>query len=384
MAKRLRRQRDSGALRQLPSGRWQPAILEPGNTYTSLGTFVTRAEAEKTLAAAIADRNRGNWIDPRDGRVTFETYSHRWLHERTIRPRTRELYESLLRLHIVPSFDRRELGSITPPMVRRWHAEMSRADRPGPVTVAKCYRLLRTILATAVEDGLIVKSPCVLKGAGVERSPERPVATIEQVELIASTVEPRFRMLILMATFTGLRFGELAALTRRRIDLDAGTVSVVVAQTELSDGTRIIGEPKTSAGRRLVAIPQVLVEELRAHLGAYSEPGLDGLVFVGPKGGPLRRGNWSVRWTKVVGALELDGLHFHDLRHTGNTLAAATGASTRELMTRMGHSSARAALIYQHASPERELAIGRALSDMIASARDATGSGSRDPIVKAS
>ena len=107
-------------------------------------------------------------------------------------------------------------------------------------------------------------------------------------------------------------------------------------------------------------------------------------MFVGPKGGPLRRGNWSVRWTKVVGALELDGLHFHDLRHTGNTLAAATGASTRELMTRMGHSSARAALIYQHASPERELAIGRALSDMIASARDATGSGSRDPIVKAS
>ena len=92
MAKRLRRQRDSGALRQLPSGRWQPAILEVGNTYTSLGTFRTRAEAEKALAGAIADRHRGSWIDPRDGRVTFEVYSQGWLRERaTLRPRTREL-----------------------------------------------------------------------------------------------------------------------------------------------------------------------------------------------------------------------------------------------------------------------------------------------------
>ena len=82
MAKRLRRQRDSGALRQLPSGRWQPAILEVDNRYTSLGTFRTRGEAEKSLAAATADRHRGSWIDPRDGRVSFEAYSTRWLDER--------------------------------------------------------------------------------------------------------------------------------------------------------------------------------------------------------------------------------------------------------------------------------------------------------------
>ncbi len=188
---------------------------------------------------------------------------------------------------------------------------------------------------------------------------------------------------MLFATFTSLRFGELAALTRRRIDLDAGTVAVVDAQTELRDGSRIIGVPKTAAGRRVVSIPFALIDDLRQHLDRYAEPGPDGLVFVGPKGGPLRRANWSARWNKVVAEVGLDGLHFHDLRHTGNTLAASTGASTRELMTRMGHSSSRAALIYQHASQDREMAIGRALSEMIEVARgkdrrDGMGAASQD------
>ena len=370
MAKRLRRQRDSGALRQLPSGRWQPAILEVGNTYTSLGTFRTRAEAEKSLAVAIADRHRGSWIDPRDGRVTFEAYSQRWLHERaTLRPRTRELYEGLLRLHIVPFFALRELGSITPPMVRQWHAEMSRADRPGPVTVAKCYRLLRTIFTTAAADDLIAKNPCVLKGAGVERSPERPVATIANVDRLVSVAPPHLKALILMATYTGLRLGELSALTRQNLDFESLVVTVVASAADLRDGTRIVGEPKSAAGRRRVAIPEAISVALREHLDTYAEPGPDGLVFVGPKGGPLRRGNFSGVWRSVVREAGLEHLRFHDLRHTGNTLAAMTGASTKELMTRMGHSSTRAALGYQHATEERERLIASKLSDMIGVAR---------------
>ncbi len=62
----------------------------------------------------------------------------------------------------------------------------------------------------------------------------------------------------------------------------------------------------------------------------------------------------------------MPNFHFHDLRHTGNTLAAQTGASTKELMARMGHASMRAALIYQHATPERDAALARALSDLAA------------------
>jgi integrase len=115
-----------------------------------------------------------------------------------------------------------------------------------------------------------------------------------------------------------------------------------------------------------MAIPAVIIPDLENHLGKYAESGRGGLVFVGPKGGQLRRGNFrrSV-WHPATETVGVIGLRFHDLRHTGNTLAAATGASTRELMARMGHASSRAALIYQHATRDRDAAIAAALSDLV-------------------
>jgi integrase len=116
-----------------------------------------------------------------------------------------------------------------------------------------------------------------------------------------------------------------------------------------------------------VSIPAALVDEVRQHLDTYAQPGTEGAVFVGPAGGRLRRSNFRKQvWLPATHAVGLDGLRFHDLRHTGNTLAAATGASTRELMARMGHASARAALIYQHSTRDRDTAIAAALSKLIA------------------
>ena len=176
--------------------------------------------------------------------------------------------------------------------------------------MAKSYRLLRTMLNTAVGDGVIARNPCVIKAAGVERSPERPVASIEQVYAIADATEPRYRMLVLLATFASLRFGELAALTRRRVDLTTGLIRVTEAATEFEDGVRMVDEPKTPAGRRTVAVPPVLLDDLRYQLDHFSQSGPDGLVFVGPLGGPLRRSNWSKVWRQTVDALGMDNLHF--------------------------------------------------------------------------
>ena len=166
----------------------------------------------------------------------------------------------------------------------------------------------------------------MIQGAGIERSPERPVASIEQVYALAEAVEPRYRMLVLLATFASMRFGELAALTRRSVDPEGGLISITAAALELNDGTWVVGEPKTAAGRRTVAIPAILVPDIQHHLDTFARPGAEGLVFVGPLGGPLRRSNWTRAWRRATRALGLDHLHFHDLRHTGNTLAAATGA----------------------------------------------------------
>jgi integrase len=97
--------------------------------------------------------------------------------------------------------------------------------------------------------------------------------------------------------------------------------------------------------------------DLSNHLERYAEPGRHGLVFIGPKGGKIRRGNFNVIWSAACAAAGIPDAHFHDLRRTGGTLAATTGATTKEPMTRLGHSSTRAAMIYQHATRDRDKAI---------------------------
>lgn len=137
----------------------------------------------------------------------------------------------------------------------------------------------------------------------------------------------------------------------------------------------VIKEPKSQAGIRSVALPQWLIPELLTHLEQYAEPGPAGRVFVGAKGSTPRRGHWTKIWRAAKAKAGVDeAVHFHDLRHTGNHLAAASGASTRELMGRMGHSSVRAALIYQHRTADRDRLIADALDSLIdASQRTRSG-----------
>jgi integrase len=363
-----------GSVRKLPSGRYQARYRIDGVWRTAPTTFRTKGDADAFLAATRADVGRGHWIDPTAGQIELTAYSERWLSDRpNLRPRTRDLYDGLLRLHILPELGTTAIGQLTPGQVRTWRAAKIRAGRPGPSTIAKCYRLLHAICATAVEDGLIPRNPCVIKGASVERPAERPVATIQQVFALADAIEPRYRAMALLATFCGLRVGELRALRQRNLDLLHRTVSVVEQYQQLADGTLLLGPPKTDAGRRAVAIPEVIVPELEQHLATWCTPGRDNLVFPGVSGRPFRTATLHAAWHRALTATGIDGLRFHDLRHTGNTLAAATGASTKELMSRMGHASPRAALIYQHATQDRDAAIAAGLSDLIVQAREHAG-----------
>jgi len=197
---------------------------------------------------------------------------------------------------------------------------------------------------------------------------------VSQVYAIADQLGDRWRTLVLTATFCGLRFGELAGLTVERVDLLHRAITVAVDLDELDGGHLQVGRVKSEASRRVVAVPNVIVPELERHLGTHSGTGSTGYVFVGPQGGLLRRSNFRHRWVKAVTAVGLPDLRFHDLRHTGNTLAAATGASTRELMLRMGHASPRAALIYQHATRERDTEIAASLSQMVQQWQDTANS----------
>jgi integrase len=187
------------------------------------------------------------------------------------------------------------------------------------------------------------------------------VLSAAEVVALADAMPARYRAMILLATFASLRFGEVTALERSDVDLEAGTVPVRQAFVEVRGKGLVVGPPKSRAGRRTVGIPGTVVEVLRRHLAEHA--GSASLVFTGPTGAPIRRGNFNkmVRWRETVEQLGLAGVRFHDLRHSGNTLAARSGVSTRDLMARMGHDSMQAAIIYQHATTEADARIAAAL-----------------------
>ncbi|WP_369133606.1 tyrosine recombinase XerC [Modestobacter sp. I12A-02662] len=369
-----------GTVRRLPSGRYQARYLDgSGRQVSAPHTFATKADGDRWLAKTQTEMDSGRWIDPKAGKETLAAYAERWVETRLVRgrplaPRTAELYRAQLKNHILPALGSTPLRQLEASDIRAWYGRLNGPSGPGQVTAAKCYRLLRAICTTAVDDNLIARNPCSIRGAGQERSSERPMFTVAQVQALADAVDDRWRALILLAAWTGLRIGELSALRRGHLDLEAGTVSVRSAVVDVTGQGRSYGPPKSAAGRRTVAIPPHIIGDLEHHLARYAQPGADGLVFVGPKGGPIRRNNFSSSiWAPAAAAAGLPaGSHMHDLRGWGATIAARQGATTKELMHRLGHASPTAALRYQRAEQERDAALAAAMSAALKPPEDTT------------
>ncbi|MFE0271836.1 tyrosine-type recombinase/integrase [Streptomyces sp. NPDC058992] len=370
MANSKGKRRRFGAVRKLPSGRFQARYQGPdGLTRSAPETFASQTDADRWLVRKEAEIIDGRWKNP-DDKVLFGVYADAWFKERDYAATTRERNGSALRLHILPTFANVVLSEITTPQIRRWRAGLLESG-VGEPTVVKAYQVLRAIMNTAVDDELIQRNPCRIKGAGAAKTAERPFLDVSEVFRLADAVPARFRVLILLAAFTGLRFGELAALQRHDVDLERRTVAVRRALAETRTDGIVVKTPKSAAGVRTVAFPASLTAELAAHLAAFADPGRTGSVFTGERGGQLRRNNFRRLWLRALKTTGLGDVHFHDLRHTGNTLAATGGATTRELMQRMGHSSVRAALIYQHLVNGRDHAIAAHVDAQIRKVRPA-------------
>jgi integrase len=225
--------------------------------------------------------------------------------------------------------------------------------------------------------GDLPRNPAAIKGAGIERAAEMRHISIPQLTALAEAVPARYRALILVAGFGGLRWAELVGLRRRHVNLAGARLEVVEQAAEVA-GTFIVSPPKTDAGRRVVTLPTLAVTALAEHLDRYAGPGPDGLVFLSARGKHLARSSFRrLVWLPAVRQVGLDGLRVHDLRHTAATLAAATGATTKELMERMGHASSAVALRYQHVMADRQAALAAALDDL---ARDATSAAPRETV----
>jgi integrase len=371
---RRQRGRSFGTVRKLPSGRWQVRYYDrAGARHTAPRTFPSKGDATRYLTQVEADLLRGVWTDPRLARTTFGEWVDRWQQTAgDLRPGTRVLYGYLLRRFLLPAFGSMPLGKLDALNVRAWLGGLHQAGEVTPTTIAKAYRLLRSILNAAVEAGYLARNPCAIKGAGIERAAEMRHVSIPQLTALAEAVPARYRALILVAGFGGLRWAELVGLRRRHVDLAGAKLHVVEQAAEVA-GKFIVGPPKTEAGRRVVTLPALAVAALAEHLDRYAAPGPDGLVFLSARGKYLARSSFRrLVWLPAVQQVGLDGLRVHDLRHTAATLAAAAGATTKELMERMGHTSPGVALRYQHVMADRQAALAAALDDL---ARDATSAG---------
>lgn len=375
-----RDKRSFGQITKLPSGRYRARYMGPdGARHSAPSTFEDRDTAVLWLKNERSlTEDPDTWEPPKTrllknrNRLTFERYATTWVAQRNIKPRTRQHYTSLIDNHLIPTFGALPLTHITTEAVKTWHALMG-PDRP--TLRAHAYGLLRTILADAERDQLIARNPCHIRGAGNSKRVHKiKPASLEELTALVDAMPDRLKMMTLLAAWCGLRFGELAELRRKDVDLTAQVLYIRRAVTR-ANGQTIIGTPKSDAGTRNVAIPPHLIPMIRAHLRNHTEPGKDALLFPGTTGGHLTPstlyGRKATKTRKGWGFYEAraqagrEDLRWHDLRHTGAVLAAATGATLAELMGRLGHSTPGAALRYQHAAEGRDTEIARRLSALV-------------------
>jgi integrase len=382
---RKKTRRHFGSIRRLPSGRYQVRYIGPdGRQHTARTpdgrslTFDNQTYASAYLDGIRTDIQRFRWVDPEKspvgGDITFGEYAAAWLAGRDLADRTRGDYAQVLRDHILPAFGSAPMGGISPADVRTWHASL----KTGPTQRAHAYALLRTILATAVADDVIPSNPCRVRGGGQAKRVKRiRPATLPELETIATTVPDRYRLMVLLAAWCALRFGELAELRRSDIDVTNGVIRVRRGVVHVAGGPKVKG-PKSEAGKRDVTIPPHLMPAVKAHLREEVPASRDALLFPAASGDTHMAPSSLFRVYSA--AREKAGrpdLRFHDLRHTGATLAAATGATLAELMARLGHSTAGAALRYQHAAADRDKVIAEALSKLAGDVVPITAKASR-------
>jgi integrase len=321
--------------------------------------FRRRPDAERFRNAIEHSKAEGMFVDPKAGRQTFADFAERWLATKVdVRPRTLVNLEGRLRNHILPTFGRRPIGSITPEEVREWVAALV-ATGLSADTVKAVFLTASQVFDTAEVDRVIGRSPCI----PMRRKLPKPKVRAEilylddhQVEALAEVIEPRYRALVIMAAYTGARAGELEALRVERVNWLRRRFHIVETLSEVHGELRI-GGTKTWGSTRWVPMPSFVVDVLREHIDAY--PSSDRLVFTSAEGGPLRHRNFMARHFKpAVKAAGLPSrLRFHDLRHTAAAFMIAEGASMEQVKQILGHSTIRVTsdtyghLFEDHADP---------------------------------
>ncbi|MBN6039129.1 site-specific integrase [Amycolatopsis sp. 195334CR] len=352
-----------------PPARWRVMYYDrAGKLRSEVSPTSTAAKDRRTeLEASLKS---GTYIDPVDANVSLGEMAEKWLESRhDLKPSTWWKYRGLLDNHVLPRWGELPLPAIQREDIAVWVAKLLKSKDDGgsglgPSQARHAYRVLAMVLDWCVPARLAVNPARGVK-LPVQPEAEHVYLSYQQVELLADaagSLRTKYdrptacaainRALILLLAYTGLRWGEAAALRVGKVDLDKRRIRVSVTFYEVN-GVQHEGLPKNGK-RRTVSIPAFLVPVL---LPLIEDRDPNELVFTTARGQSLRANNWRVReFNAAVEAAELDlaGLTPHKLRHTAASLAIAAGADVKVLQLMLGHADAAMTLnIYGHLFPDR-------------------------------
>jgi integrase len=363
-----KQRRSWGKIQRMRSGRFQAGYTGPDLARHHAPTcFTSKMDAEYWLASERRLIERGEWTAPelrnaanKQRGQLFSEYANNWLAQRSLKPRTRHLYEGLI-TGPLGKLSKTPLALISPETVRQWHVGLGTTT---PTRNAHAYALLRTILGTAVTDGLVASNPCSIRGASTTHAKRQAeILTPDQIGKLALAVPRDLKALILIGGWCGLRFGELIGLRRCDISADASVITVALGVTH-SRRQCFVSTPKTGKVRTVITPPHIR-QDILDHLAHLVDIAPDSLLFRAPKTA-CRHVNEKTLRRRFEEALTSIGVDrhvvLHSLRHSAGTATAAAGATLRETMDRLGHNTIAASLRYQHSASGRDAEIADQLS----------------------
>jgi integrase len=364
------RKRQFGAVDKLPSGQWRARYRDAsGRRVTAPTTFRTKADANAFLAIVQADLVRGQYIDPREGRILVADWAESWL----ARPgkRSASVARDTQAIAVfLPRIGKLALAAVTPRDIQEAVDERSR--RAKPATVGRDFAALRAMFNAAVDADLIGRSPARKVALPRIVRPERMTLDPPQLRRLVDEVPKHYQALVLTAGVLGLAWEEVIALRVRDVDFMRRTVTVAQTVEELAGHIRIVPEGKRPARLRTMAAPPFLTDAIASHLAASkSGENVDpeALVFRGPRDGILRRRFGERVLRPAAGRAGLEGLTFHGLRHAATSSLVDIGVHPRVMAARIGHGTARTTMeVYARASDSADREAARLLQDRFASA----------------
>jgi len=347
--------------------RWRVRWTDPRTGEPHTGSFKRKADAERHDVNMHADISRGQYIDPRAGKITVTKYANQWRAMQLHRDSTADMVERAFRLHILPTLGHYAISDLRASHLRTW--VKTTADKLAASSIHLVYSYVKSMLNAAVADRVISVSPC----SGV-RLPEIAnrgyfIPSPDQVHALTDEIAERYSPIPLVAAGCGLRGSEVFGLELDHIDFLRREIHIRQQLKRMAGQPAYVGELKSSTSRRTVELPEVVQNALARHLElhppvlAQIEDRTDPrdvhcrpsrLLFVTAHGRPLHRSNWSTVWRTAVRRAGLPaGFGLHGLRHYFATLLIHNGASVKTVQLALGHSSPTITLnTYAHEWPD--------------------------------